>query len=189
MIVPDIVRLPLRFDAGGLAGEVRDLPHQAWTAHFNQAIYTGEWSGIPLRSVAGKEPQLYPDPSTQEYADTDTLASCPALTAALAQLRCPMTSVRLLMLGPGAAIAEHRDHLLGFEDGEVRLHVPILTNPAVEFFLSGSPVVLGPGECWYLNLSLPHRAANRSSEPRVHLVIDCIVDDWLRAEFETAMRD
>jgi hypothetical protein len=37
------------------------------------------------------------------------------------------------------------------------------------------------GECWYLNLSLPHRVVNQSSTDRVHLVIDCKVNAWVSA--------
>jgi hypothetical protein len=98
-------------------------------------------------------------------------------------LDCPLTAVRLLGLGPGAAILEHSDYKLGYDDGAVRLHVPIVTAPEVEFFLDGVPVVMGPGECWYLNLNLPHRAANHSLRRRIHLVVDCILNDGLRARF------
>jgi len=36
------------------------------------------------------------------------------------------------------------------------------------------------GECWYLDLSLPHWVENHGSTDRVHLVIDCDVNEWLR---------
>lgn len=188
MIVPDRLRLSLTFDAAALAAEVRDLPAPAWTPHFNRSIYQGEWSGVALRSVAGQESQLYPDPTACNYADTAVLASCPVLGEALARIRCPLMAVRLLALGPGATIARHRDYRLGFEDGEVRLHVPVVTDPAVEFFLDDHRVDLAPGDCWYLNLNLAHSVANLSSTRRVHLVIDCVVNDWLLSEFEVAMQ-
>jgi hypothetical protein len=35
------------------------------------------------------------------------------------------------------------------------------------------------GECWYLDLSLPHWVENRGARDRVHLVIDCEVNEWL----------
>jgi hypothetical protein len=40
---------------------------------------------------------------------------------------------------------------------------------------------MNEGECWYLNVNFPHKVANRGATDRVHLVIDCAVDDWLRA--------
>jgi hypothetical protein len=39
---------------------------------------------------------------------------------------------------------------------------------------------MAPGECWYLRLSDPHRVANRGETDRIHLVIDCRANDWLR---------
>ena len=188
MIVPDRLRLPLTFDLEGLIGDVAALPDDAWTPHFNTAIYDGDWSGVALRSVGGVASRLYPDPTaTADFADTEILSRCAHLGQAVAQLRCPLTAVRLLTLGPGASISSHRDHCLGYDDGEVRLHVPILTNPAVEFILDGRPVPLLQGECWYLNLNHLHSVANRSAQRRVHLVVDCVVDEWLKEVFRRAL--
>jgi hypothetical protein len=79
-------------------------------------------------------------------------------------------------------IKQHSDHELSLEDGEARLHIPIVTNDDVRFFLDEELIPMREGECWYLNLTLPHRVTNASSEDRIHLVIDCVVNDWLRNE-------
>jgi len=100
----------------------------------------------------------------------------------LALLHCPLTAVRLLRLKAGSSIREHSDYRLGYEDGEVRLHIPVVTNPDVNFFLAGQRLSMQEGECWYLNVNLPHRVDNQSTTDRIHLVIDCVVNDWL-AEF------
>ena len=34
------------------------------------------------------------------------------------------------------------------------------------------------GECWYANFQLRHSVENKSSEPRIHLTLDCIRNDW-----------
>lgn len=62
----------------------------------------------------------------------------------------------------------------------MRLHVPVITSAEVIFFLDAHRIEMKAGECWYLDLSLPHWVENRSSTDRVHLVIDCEVNDWLR---------
>ena len=179
MSIPGRVRLPLRFDAEALAADVASLPATAWAAHFNTAIYQGDWSGVPLRGPAGGHSPLYPDPSAEQFDDAPLLATSPAMRATLDAFECPLTTVRLLRLGPGATVGEHRDHMLRAEDGEARLHIPVVTNPGVEFVVGGHPVEMGAGECWYLDLTLPHRVANRGKAPRVHLVVDCQVDGWL----------
>ena len=42
------------------------------------------------------------------------------------------------------------------------------------------------GEAWYLNFNLPHRVKNGSSSDRLHLVMDCTVNDWLTAQLQDA---
>ena len=76
-------------------------------------------------------------------------------------------------------VKEHCDYNLGFEDGEVRLHIPVLTNPAVEFVLDGKRITMNPGEVWYHNFNLPHRVANHGPTDRIHLVMDCFLNGWL----------
>lgn len=178
----DAVRLPLRFDAAALAEEVAALRDDDWVAHFNTAIYEGDWSGVALRSVGGKALQLYPDPTAQgAFAPTEVLSRCPGLARTLACFACELQAVRLLRLGPGARIGEHRDYRLGYDDGELRVHVPLTTNPGVELRLDGRPVEMAPGEAWYLDFNLPHSVRNDGDAERVHLVVDCELNPWLDA--------
>ncbi len=124
------IRLPLSFDPAPLQGDIAALPDDDWVPHFNTSYYTGDWSGVALRSVGGAARALYPDPNPDGvWEDTEILGYCPALAAAVAAFECEKTSVRLLRLGPGASVREHTDYNLGYEDGEVRFHVPVLTNP------------------------------------------------------------
>jgi hypothetical protein len=182
-------RLPLRFDAPELLGDALALPTEDWVPHFNTGYYEGDWSGAALRSVGGAARQLYPDPTAQaSYADTPLLARCPAVAQALAAFRCPLLSVRFLRLGAGSTIREHRDFNLGFEDGEVRIHVPLSTGPDVEFLHAGERVDMAAGDAWYLDLNLRHAVANRGQHARIHLVVDCVVDDWLRPVIEAALK-
>lgn len=180
-------RLPLRFDADELARDLAGIAAEAWIAHFNSGYHDGGWSGVALRAVDGNAEQLYPGhPDTVSHADTPLLARCARIRAALARLSCAVQSVRLLRLAAGGVIREHRDEGLRFELGLARLHVPIATGRDVEFYLAGDLVTMAPGECWYLNFDLPHRVQNLGHIDRVHLVIDCEVNDWLSALILTA---
>jgi aspartyl/asparaginyl beta-hydroxylase (cupin superfamily) len=62
----------------------------------------------------------------------------------------------------------------------VRLHLPIVTHPDVEFFVNGTRMHLGPGEVWSLDTSYPHRVANNSTIWRVHLIVDLELNDQIR---------
>ena len=188
-LFPDRLLLPLDFDPVRLAADVAALSAGGWTAHFVTQNYDGDWSVIPLRGPAGaRHPiqMIYSDPACPAYADTPLLAAAPYLRQVLAAFACPLQAVRLMRLAPGSLIKEHRDHDLAFEDGTVRIHVPVTTNDGVDFRLNGRRCVMPAGSAWYLRLSDPHKVANRGATDRVHLVIDATADGWVRDLFEWA---
>lgn len=175
-------RLPIEVDLDGLIADLHGLGPDDWVPHFNTAYYEGDWSGAALRAVDGAADRLYPDPAAGDrFADTPILGRCPNVAALLATFRCPLLAVRFLRLGPGSHIREHRDYNLSVDDGEVRIHVAVTSNPGVRFHLDGAPIDLPLGQAWYLNLNLRHAVDNDGDTPRAHLVIDCVVDDWLAA--------
>lgn len=183
MPLPDRLQLPLRFDPDLLERDLRGLSAVPWTQHFVQQNYDGDWSVIPLRGKAGATHpvmMIYSDPTCRDFADTPMLDACPYFRQVLATFEAPLQAVRLMRLAPGSVIKEHRDHDLSFEDGTVRIHVPVTTNAEVEFYLNRSRVVLKAGTSWYLRLSDPHSVVNRGAADRVHLVIDAEVNDWIR---------
>jgi hypothetical protein len=178
--MPESARLALQFDPQRLQADLRRLASGVWTPHFNTSFFEGDWSGIVLRGSRADRGLFASGASNAEFASTEALAACPYLQEVVAAFQCPLKSVRLLRLASGSVIREHSDFDLGEELGEVRLHVPVVTNPEVEFYLAGKRVAMDAGECWYLDLSLPHRVQNRGASERVHLVLDCVINDWLR---------
>jgi hypothetical protein len=180
---PHFARLPLAFEAGPMLEEMGAIGRAQWVAHFNDGCHDGAWRGVALRAPGGDAANLYArTEATDAIRDTGLLAACPHVAAALARIECPLRSVRLLRLEAGGVIREHRDADLRFGEGEARLHIPLATNPGVEFYVDDTRVVMEPGECWYLDLSRPHRVHNRGSSDRVHLVVDCTVNEWLTAQ-------
>ena len=181
-------KLPLSMTIKAFQREVNALTSN-WVAHFNYRHYEGEWTALALRSPGGKIDQIIPDQIQKaDYADTELLKACPTIQSWLASFACPLLSARLLNLKANSIIKEHRDHELSFENGEARLHVPIYTNPSVEFYLTNVIVKMNEGECWYINANLPHRVSNLGTTDRIHLVIDCVVNDWLKSLFERGER-
>jgi ribosomal protein S18 acetylase RimI-like enzyme len=187
-IMPSGLKLSLHFDPAKLEVNLKGILANEFIPHFNTRHYEGDWSVAPLRSIGGRADHIYPDPTaTQKFADTPLLDRCPYVREVLASIQCQLQAVRFLRLKAGSVIREHRDYNLSFEDGELRLHIPVTTNPEVDFVLNGQKVVMHPGEVWYCNFNLPHRVENRGTTDRIHLVIDCFVNDWLRGLINEAM--
>jgi len=184
-IYPDRVRLPLTVDAARLRADLAILEAEAWTPHFVPQNYRGDWGVLPLRAPVGAEHPILmiaAQPDARDFVDAPPLRRAPYLRAVLAKFDCVLRSVRLMRLGPGSTIREHRDLGLCAEAGLVRLHVPIVTNSRVRFEVNRRPVVMAPGEVWYLRLSDPHRVDNAGADARIHLVIDAEMSPWLAAQ-------
>jgi len=179
MKVVRYAKLPLGFDATAAQAELRASQSQ-WTPHMNTYHYTGEWDVLPLRAPGGRPDNPVPELMGEDaFIDTVYMDSFPSVKTLLASILSPIMSARFLNLKAGAIIKQHTDMQLAFEQGEARLHFPVITNPEVEFYCENERIFLNEGECWYLNANLPHRVSNNGAADRIHLVIDCKVNDWL----------
>ncbi|AZD05629.1 Aspartyl/asparaginyl beta-hydroxylase [Pseudomonas chlororaphis] len=174
---PAFARLPVSVDLPRLLRALARIDARAWQGHFNGGYYEGDWSGVALISALDAPSELAPGkglPVPREPWRQD-----PDWQQALRQLPLRIVSARLLRLGPGARIHEHRDYDLGGPDADLRLHIPLLSPPRVDFLLDGQRMPMLAGECWFLDLSRPHRVDNYDTQARIHLVLDCRPDPWL----------
>jgi hypothetical protein len=177
MTFPDRLRLPLTFDPARLRRDLKAAEARDWIEHFVRQNYEGDWSVIPLRSVAGSHDlhpvmQIYSDPEATAFEDAPALQACPYFREVLGAFPRELRCVRLMRLTAGSVIKEHTDVGLDAESGTVRIHVPITTNPGVTFEVNRREVPMRAGEAWYLRLSDPHRVWNRGETDRVSLVVD-----------------
>jgi hypothetical protein len=176
--------LPLRFNPSKLQADLARIQPGEWVPHYNEQDYGGEWRGVALRSASGQLSGITAQGSS--FTGTQVLERCAYFREILARFHCPLLSVRLLSLAPGSFVREHSDPALGFDDGEVRIHIPIETNTGVEFYSCRERLLLEEGGCYYIDVSRPHRVSNRGERARVHLVIDARVNDWIRRLFARA---
>ncbi len=170
------------FDTQKLIDDLRLCQATDWPLHFNQNDFTGHWSSFSLRSISGKESDILATPNAS-FQDTLTLQKCKYFQEIINQFDCKKEAVRLLSLSPNSYIREHSDAGSGYEDGFFRIHVPIQTNEKVVFTVNGKVLPMQIGECWYANFSLPHYVANDGDLDRIHLVIDCLRNEWSDALF------
>ncbi len=179
------LKLPFLFSAEKMQEEVRGLS-AGWLSHYNQHDYEGSWTALPLRSINGSVNNVLANAGEDAvFADTALLQQCPYLQSVMDTLQCEKMAVRLLNLQPGAVIKEHKDAELNFEQGEARIHIPVMTNDAVEFYIEDERTIMNAGECWYMNFNMKHRVTNGGDTDRIHLVMDCKVNDWLREQFSS----
>ncbi|MGO9038450.1 MAG: aspartyl/asparaginyl beta-hydroxylase domain-containing protein [Steroidobacteraceae bacterium] len=79
--------------------------------------------------------------------------------------------VVLARLLPGRQIEAHTDKHPSFSIAH-RIHVPLLTNPGVEFIVGTERIATRPQYAFELNNKLPHSVANRGDTARIHLIFD-----------------
>ena len=174
-------RLPLQFDARRMLEEVRQFRLDEWRPdRFGLAGY----SSINLIAHRG---QLNSEHQNGPFWPTPKLERCGYLQTVLQAFGCPVAEVRLRRLASGAEIYEHYDtDYLWFD--RLRLHVPVLTDPGVEFHCGGDQVHMAAGEAWVFDRLRLHKVTSRSKSERIHLILDVIPSPVLLELMEAAER-
>jgi hypothetical protein len=181
---PDRLRLPFAFDPALLARDLENLSAAEWIDHFLTDRYVGEWDVVPLRGPADAQHPIMmiaATPGAKSFKDTPALEACPYLRDIIDSFQTEIRGARLLRLTAGSELKEHTDHESTSEDGVLRIHIPVVTNPDVMFMLNGTRVVMDAGSAWYLRLSEPHSVVNRGTTDRVHLLVDMVMNERLAA--------
>lgn len=158
------IRLPYRFDAARLAGEAAALEDGAWMPH--PSGLAGN-SAVALIARDGGDNHDF----TGRMAVTPHLERCPYHQQVMASLDEVLTRSRLMKLDAGCEVSEHVDFNYHWYT-RVRMHVPVITNPDVQFYCGDEVIHMRAGECWIFDNWRRHRVINGGSKDRIHLVID-----------------
>lgn len=178
------LKLPFEFDISRLQADMQCIEESAWIRHYNKADYNGSWTSLALFSKDGTSSSIYASMDhTLTLKATEIMNVCAYFQEVLDTFKFEKTAVRLMRLDAGAVIKPHRDHALGYEDGEFRLHIPIATNPDVHFILDGQRIIMNEGTCWYINANEEHAVTNNGTTDRIHLVIDGKRNSWTDSIF------
>jgi len=79
--------------------------------------------------------------------------------------------ILLTKLTAGSKIDEHVD--FGYSLLNVhRIHIPIITNEDVDFYVGGTKKQMRAGEFWEIDNARKHAVENNSDEDRVHMIVD-----------------
>ena len=164
------VMLPIQTDIAALVAEVLAIGEDVWRPH--PEGMPGN-SALPLVAVLGN-----PEDDSVEgpMRPTPHLHNLPAivnLLGGLSALGCPIGRTRLMRIDIESEVTPHVDTNRYWWD-HLRVHIPIVTDPAVEFEVAGASVHMAAGECWVFDTWSSHRVVNPVDAPRVHLVIDTV---------------
>lgn len=172
--------------------------------HYSKHNKGKAWSAIALRGFSSdptfiSKPVCMGEAWNKEHAnenyelqDTEMRKLFPEVEEILKLLGGGVQErIRFMRLAPGGGeLTRHTDQVepdAGVKDGTLmRIHLPIKTNPKVEFTVwnykgEEQKENMKKGELWYLDIRKPHRAINGGDEERIHLVIDIGATDGLRS--------
>jgi Aspartyl/Asparaginyl beta-hydroxylase len=179
---PAAVRLPRTYDLELLRRDLEALCEVQRAAQPGP-YHKGEWTGIALHSMGGKQSVFPSAAATDHYQETEELQRAPYFKQILSDLKCPKEVVRILFLPPEGHIKDHFDFHTSFQFGLLRLHIPIVTHSDVVFIIDGQRMSWDAGELWYGDFSKVHSVKNNSPIVRVHMVIDVQINDFILGLF------
>lgn len=161
------IQLPVAFDVDRLQREIEALGDDAWRPH-PEGFQGNDF--IPLIAANG-------DPADESYEGpmrpTQHLKDCPYLVDVLTKLGAAWGRTRLMRLGPHADVNPHVDVNYYWRD-RMRVHVPIVTQPTVQFYCGDQNIHMAAGECWIFDTWSLHRVENNDERSRIHLVADTV---------------
>ena len=146
------IRLQFDFDPQKLLADLNSVRSEEWIGHYRNDEYEGDWAIAPLRSVAGHPAIIHAVPGARcdgFFKNTPLLERCPHFKSAIERFECAIGAARLMRLGPGAKILEHSDDMGDGATQELRIHIPVQTNPDVQFWVNRQQIPMSAGETWY----------------------------------------
>ncbi|MGH8363635.1 MAG: aspartyl/asparaginyl beta-hydroxylase domain-containing protein, partial [Gammaproteobacteria bacterium] len=177
------IQLPLCFDAARLQAEIGQFAESDWRVH--PQGFAGN-SALILVSRGGGEN----DDLAGEMLPSPRLERCAYLRQVLASFHTVIGRSRLMRLAPGAEVTAHTDIDYYWRE-RIRIHVPVVTDPQVQFQCGSSEIHMRAGDAWVFDNWRPHRVLNPSGITRIHLVIDTVgsAEFWRLVAAASASRD
>lgn len=161
----EFIRLPFTFDPAPLVEEVLQFAESDWRPH--PEGHPGNWA-LPLVSVGGDP---HNDSVKGAMRPTPHLERCPAIREVLTAIGGPIGRTRLMRIDGNAEATPHMD-LNYYWMQRARVHVPVITDPAVRFICGDREIHMAAGEAWIFDTWKVHNVVNPNPTRRVHLVVD-----------------
>jgi len=160
----EFYRMPLWFDVARMIEEVAAFKEHEWRNH--PSDYTGN-TALILISRNGEQNDDFVGPMKPVPA----IELCPYIKQVLASLKTVFGRSRLMRLAPHSEVPRHADINYHWKN-RVRIHVPIITHPDIQFVCGEKSVHMAAGEAWIFDAWKQHTVINPTDVLRVHLVAD-----------------
>ena len=164
------IQLPVRFDVDQLRAEIGQFNPADWRPHPSGFVAN---DALPLIAADGGDN----DALVGRMAATPALQKSAYMGQVLGSFNSVIGRSRLMRLGPEASVSEHVD-FHPYWHHHIRVHIPLITDPSIEFWCDGESVHMAPGECWVFDHHKPHKVLNPSAVTRIHLVFDTTGSSW-----------
>ena len=189
---------PIRDDLSSLASYLDSMNFQLLTQiapYKNNNI----WTALSLHGYGPNPSDIYKpgfvksDKNIGSKLEWTSLANEPVMSPIreiISRLPCQFERIRFMKLAAGKSLRKHNDNIDQDIESKkiVRIHIPIRTNSEVVFTMyandedeRGERLYLKVGRFYYLDVTKPHSVSNNSSEDRYHLVVDCYMNEELKA--------
>lgn len=155
---------PFRFDVERMRAEIEAVPQEHWRWHPDG--FEGN-SALPLISTEGGINDDYAPPMMQ----TEFLERMPYVQQVLAKFSTVHGRARLMRIEPRAGVPQHVD-IQYYWRTHTRVHIPVITNPNIQFYCGGEVVHMAAGEAWTFDNWRLHRVVNETDTRRIHLTFD-----------------
>ena len=160
-------RLQIEVDVDQIVAEVDRLDPSSWRPH--PEGHNGN-DALPLVSANGSTDD---DSVDGDMRPTPVLGRLPSLVPVLAALDAPIGRTRMMRIVPGGEAMAHVDLNRYWWDRH-RVHIPLRTDPSVEFRCGDAGTHMPAGSAWIFDTWRKHNVINPSSSERIHLVIDTV---------------
>lgn len=101
-------------------------------------------------------------------------------------IQSELQNFRMQSLRGGGDLGLHREKIIGIPNRpkhfKVRFHLPIVTNPGVQFMMDGQAYAMKEGWVYLFNQVCLHGVENRGDALRIHLIFDCYLNDYILRE-------
>ena len=161
------LRLPFSVDPEALAHEIDALPGTAWKDHPEGAVGN---TAVPLVAINGDPGD---DAVSGPMLPTPSLAALPYTRRVMGALDSVIGRSRFMRIPEEGDLYAHVDVAYYWRD-HLRVHVPVVSDPSVEFHCGNESVHMAPGEIWIFDTWQRHKVVNPAHHPRTHLVVDTV---------------